>query len=768
MTKFSNDTLAYQAIQRTLRNALVQFVRERLSASLGDPVAEIESTFTAEQWQSAREGAAEARSTGAVARAPVDIFDELDVSHMFNVFERFFDHLFPEIASLGAAARRRREQIFGWLRDVITVRNPISHPAEVDLTTTELLRVVDSCKQLAQVCNQAAAIQELETLFEETLSQAVFDATGEAPSVQVLLPPRDSVVVEFVGRRQHLEELWTWLIDPHSPRTLLSGDGGKGKSSIAYQFATSVASRPPESVDGVLWMGAKARRFELGSTVEIAVPDFHDLDSALNRILHFYGEGERTELPEELKADRVVELLSDYPLLLVVDDLDTIASDEDDVVDFFAADAARTGTKLLITSRRPLPGFGRSRIKVDGFSLDESAEFITSRTRLLELPAHTWSDKRTEEIHRICEGSPLYIEDLLRLAKNDSIRRAIELWSDHQGDEARRYALKRELEMLTTYGRDVLRTLALAPSPLSCLEVSHILNWTEERAKEGMRELEDLYLVPKPGLIEEVPRFELHRNLSVLVNRELGDPEATLHDPDLARRVKTAIAGVLGEDPLVGVKAEVYAYLSQAHAAFKRGEQDLAERTLDEALHEHPNQPSIYEKRAWMSKVGNPRRAVDARRSWQRAYELGAREKGMYREWILMEIQEQEYGKAAEVAQKWLQRVDPNDVVALQIGGYARSRRARELTQQGQAGPAKTELRQADGMLRRAIRMEGPRAAELDRSRAYQSWVLNGQLLSKVEVIKPTVDERLNEWARQLPEDPFFEKTTLQLQRADG
>lgn len=765
MTEFSNDTLAYQAIQRTLRNALVQFLRERLSGSLDDPEPEIEGLFTAEQWEAARQAAEDARQSGAVTREPLDIYDELDVSHMFNIFEKFFDLLFPEVAGLGSAAGRRRQQCFTWLRDVIDVRNPISHPAEIDVSTTELLRVLESCKQLAQACGQGAAASELEGLFQQALSRAVLDASGQSPAVQVLLPPRDSVVVDFVGRRKHLEELWTWLIDPQSPRTLLSGDGGKGKSSIAYQFATSVAARPPQSLEGILWLGAKVRRFEEGTTVEIADPDFHNLDSALDQILRFYGDGGQAYLPTELKADRVVELLGDYPILLVVDDLDSILSEEDEIVDFLAADAARTGSKLLITSRRPLPGFGRARMRVEGFSLEETTDFIFSRARLLDLPVHTWSDARTEDIHRICEGSPLYIEDLLRLAKNDSIRRAVDLWSDHQGDEARRYALKRELEMLTSVGRDVLRTVALAPSALSCLEISHILNVSEERAKEGMRELEDLYLVPRPGLVEDVPRFELHRNLSVLVNREMGDPEAALHDPELARRLKTAIAGVLGQDPLLGVKREVRAYLSQAHAAFKRGEQDLAERTLDEALRDFPSQPSIYEKRAWMAKVESPRRAVDARRCWQRAYELGAREKGMYREWILMEIQEGEYGKAAEVAQKWLQRIDENDVVALQIGGYARSRRGKQLLEMGQDGHARSELRQAEGMLRRAIRMEGVRAEELDRSRAYRAWVLNGQMLATMEDVKPPVEGRLKEWSERLPDDPYLEKTKSQFQR---
>lgn len=754
MSELSNDTIAYQAIQRTLRNCLVGFVRDRLSHQIENPVRDIEALFKAEQWDAARASAAASRAAGRVNRAPRDIFDELDVPHLQNVFERYYSMLFPETSGMPEAEKKQRQAILGWLRDAVEVRNPIAHPPEVDMPIEDLLRVLDSCIRLARVCRRDKAVGELEALFGQAIARAVPHSTTTSASIQVLLPPRESVVVDFIGRIRYLEDLWAWIIDDLSPRRLLSGDGGKGKSSIAYQFATSLAAKPPRNVEGILWLGAKARRFEAGSIVEIANPDFHDLDSALDRLLLFYGEGDRIGLSAELKFHRVLELLADFPILLIIDDLDTIASEDDDVIDFLAADVSRTGSKTLITSRRPFPGFGRARTKVESFSLDETADFVRSRSDLLQLPAHTWSDRRISEIHRICEGSPLYIEDLLRLAKNDSIRRAIELWSDHQGDEARRYALKRELEMLTAVGQDVLRTLALSPAPLSCLEIGHILNWTEDRAKNGLRELEELYLVPTAELVEGVPRFELHRNLSVLVNREMNDPDTTLYDPASSRRMKTAITGVLGEDPLLGVRSEVYSYLSQAHAAFKRGDQELAERTLDEALEAHPNQPTLYEKRAWIAKVGIPRRAVDARRFWKRAYQLGARERAMYREWIHMEIQEHAWARAAEVAEMWLNRIDSNDVVALQIGGYARSRLGQELMQTGQTDAARREYRQADGMLLRAIRMEGSRAADLDRSRAYRAWVLNGQALSALEPIKVSIEERSREWSKQMPNDP--------------
>lgn len=743
----SNDTIAYQAIQRTLRNCVVDALRQRLSPAMQDPNQQIRGLFREEDWESARDAARLAREAGYVRRHPRDVFDELDVSQFHNVVEKYFTDMFP-VSELPDSYRRKEKQaVLGWIRDIVGVRHPMSHPLQDDMPAADLMRVLDSCRRLADrfACEEAS--NELDSLYTSVISHTISLEGGRHPSVQVQLPPRESVVVDFIGRERELATLWRWLLDPLSRRWLLSGDGGKGKSSTAYQFAANVASQPPRSIDGILWISAKLRRFEEGESVDIDDPDFWDLDSAFDQLLLFYGEREATSFPTEAKRELALVRLNELPMMLIVDDLDSIPEESDEVIDFFTTDVAQTQSKILVTSRRPFPGYGRAKTSIGGFNLDETRDFLQSRIRLLELPIADFAERQADEVHNLCEGSPLYIEDLLRLAKSDGLRRAMQLWRDHRGDEARSYALRREMEMLTSDAREVLHVLSLSKSPLSVLEVAHVLGWTERKITDGIRELERMYLVPSAELVEDVPRFQLHPNLSALVKREFAETER-------AHELRTAIAGVTGGDPMAGLRREVREYLSQAHAAFARGDRELAERTLRAGLEECPNQPALYEKLAWISKVGNPRRAVDARKYWKRAYELGATEESMYREWLMMEIDEQEWLKAAEVAERWLTRVDSNSPQALQLGGYARSRLGQDYKRRA-PDAALEQLRMADGMLARALNLKGGKGRHVDRSRANRAYVVNAQSLAELGAEKPeTVRVRSRTWLDKMPDDP--------------
>src|ERR1017187_5591138 len=109
------------------------------------------------------------------------------------------------------------------------------------------------------------------------------------------------MVIDFVGRSSQIEKLWEWFLDPVSRRWALSGDGGKGKSALAYQSATEVQREGPEPIQIIIWISAKRRRFEEGSVIAIDNPDFSNLDSALSRILSEYGWGEDAEAPMATK-----------------------------------------------------------------------------------------------------------------------------------------------------------------------------------------------------------------------------------------------------------------------------------------------------------------------------------------------------------------------------------------------------------------------------------------------------------------------------------
>ena len=75
------------------------------------------------------------------------------------------------------------------------------------------------------------------------------------------LPDRTLICARFVGRSASLSELWRWVADDFSRVKLIAGEGGLGKTSLAYRFCEEIITRNVKSFDTVLWLTAKKRQF---------------------------------------------------------------------------------------------------------------------------------------------------------------------------------------------------------------------------------------------------------------------------------------------------------------------------------------------------------------------------------------------------------------------------------------------------------------------------------------------------------------------------
>ncbi len=72
------------------------------------------------------------------------------------------------------------------------------------------------------------------------------------------LPDRAVICSNFVGRGDDIGNLWKWLSDDFSRVRLIAGEGGLGKTSLAYHFSEEVASRRVKPFSKVVWLTAKA------------------------------------------------------------------------------------------------------------------------------------------------------------------------------------------------------------------------------------------------------------------------------------------------------------------------------------------------------------------------------------------------------------------------------------------------------------------------------------------------------------------------------
>ncbi len=182
-------------------------------------------------------------------RKAVDNADLLSVNHFYSIFEKYFVQLVDErLRPDGDALKPFKNALLSSFRDIKAVRDPISHPPETDLSPFDALQVVFNAGRVLRLLGLDSALRQLEDLRQE-LARRAAGASDSIPvepgrsAVLSSLPPREEMYDQFVGRTAELERLWEWLVDQSAGRWVLVGEGGKGKSTVAYQFGNSGALR---------------------------------------------------------------------------------------------------------------------------------------------------------------------------------------------------------------------------------------------------------------------------------------------------------------------------------------------------------------------------------------------------------------------------------------------------------------------------------------------------------------------------------------------
>lgn len=669
--QYSPNTVCYEAIQVLYRNAVVSQIRQRLQAAYPNQWQEKLRKPFQKEWDAVVEAANETRLTGELSSQVRDDFDYLGVNHFGNLFEAYFDPIFPQSTEMGKEARsKERQAILRWAGTIKRLRDPLSHPVEEPFGFEDALGMVDAARRIVEKFDQVTAAR-LRDVYEDLRRRDAPQLTDRPPRLPGFLPPRETIAVDFIGRRQELEELDGWFRDPLARLWVLAGDGGKGKTSIAYRFAEIVRSQAPKEYALVAWLSAKQRRFQEGRTIDIISNDFHDLGTAVDRLLAAYGQSPPVQSTLEQRKSLVTEQFKQFPGLIVVDDLDSL-DDDDPAVYFFAHELPMwTESKILITSRRALYGLAQVTTQVRGLNDADGHVFVQSRLRLMQLDEQAFSRKTIGDILSVCESSPLFVEDLLRLcAAGVPPEEAVAAWRERDGDAAREYALRREFERLSQDAKRILLACALMPGPVSAVELQEITGLTEQRFQTRIGELRRLFLVPTPRFVEAVARFEVNRNTAQLVSHVLASTE-------IYRDVEAAVRSVRGQFARrKPVQLEVEQRVRQAVFLARAGRFPEAEATLRDGLKMSPNDPDLYGQLARIYKFWG--HTTDARDHFRRAAQLKCQSKEMYRQWWQLERRELEWRAAAIAAERGLQ-IHKGDADLLFLAGYARSQLGRAL-----------------------------------------------------------------------------------------
>ncbi len=501
---------------KLFRDTIMAHIRQRMIELYGAQAIKdrIKTLFKGETWDKNVENARLVRTAGLVSSPLIDELDAQDARSFPKIFDRFDEKLTPDYTP--------KTQLLPLLREIEQLRNPIGHPGEHDISKSDAYRALDVMGRAASqiFSSDHKLVGYLLELRNTTLGLS--DSSLTEPVVKSL-PPRQEVVADFVGRYREMHVLSLWLASDVDI-WVLEGDGGKGKTALAYHFVEQIRSFENGKIQRVIWLSAKRRRFT-GKT-ESVTADFDDLTSSVDRILECYGCPDDT-LTLDDKCSFALELFRESPPLIVLDDIDSIEAENERVIFWFTSIAiTKTPARLLLTSRRQLFSLGGYTTKVAGFTYDETVEYLRIIGRRIWNDAYKLSNPNIAKlIHETCEGSPLYIEDLLRLILviGKPADEAVAIWREHTGQLAREYALRREFDMLSAPSKRILLACAIENEHISAAELKAVIGLSQDDLFVAVSELQRLYLISYPDVASLSPQYEINDNLRRLIRQVMCD-----------------------------------------------------------------------------------------------------------------------------------------------------------------------------------------------------------------------------------------------------
>lgn len=234
------------------------------------------------------------------------------------------------------------------MKDMTLIRNKVMHNRPVHAIELSKLRVLSF--ELASKYELGKDVLTLLDRLEKDPQHAVIPVP---PDFLIEGQPRelenipDPDFEQLFGRESEIEDVRKLLTGRIHRVVTISGSGGIGKSSLAIEVARRLWSSDQKPFKGIIWVSAKQQELSATGVEQIGTQGLRDFDDLLNTILRVLGQGDLVELTTEEKRDSVNILAETEPVLLVVDNLETIADQR--IMEFIKEFSPPS--KVLITSR---------------------------------------------------------------------------------------------------------------------------------------------------------------------------------------------------------------------------------------------------------------------------------------------------------------------------------------------------------------------------------------------------------------------------------
>jgi hypothetical protein len=340
----------------------------------------------------------------------------------------------------------------------------------------------DVAKGIRRAAEELSATRRVDNARPADATENIRAAGADKSAVSLIPRPP---VVGFVARRDEqgrdiVGRLGEELAPEKNQLVALLGPGGAGKTTLAAEVV-----RATEDVfqRRISWVSALGRA------------DFN-LASLLDEIATQLGREDMRTLAPEPKAAQVGALVGAQPTLVVLDNFETIAAEEQGrCLDFLAQSAA---CPALITTRSRINRDDVSNVPLAAMSMEEARDFLQRIAERTRKPSN-FDRLDRDDLIRECEANPLVLQWVVR--QIDLAKRPQDVLNDlsqGEGDAAERvFTRSFNLPQVGDDGRATLLALSLFTPNASREALAEVAGFGDNlrRLDKAVENLSALWLV---------------------------------------------------------------------------------------------------------------------------------------------------------------------------------------------------------------------------------------------------------------------------------
>lgn len=433
----------------------------------------------------------------------------------------------------------------------------------------------------------SAASTELDFIFLMGERELFSVSKDQKPVTHIIahnLPDKSFICNNFIGRDEIIQSLWAWLSDEFEYAKVLVGEGGKGKTSIAYEFSRLLINSAARVFEQVIWLTAKKKQFKPTQNDYVSTPETHFQDATTLMMAICDRTGYSGDLLESLSENQLKRIaksqLEIIPSFIVIDDVDSAEPNEQrKILETARVIIGSSGSRILLTTRANVSYSSDTSIHVPGLSGQDFLDYSESLFARYDIPLP--DKRRLKRLETTSEGSPMFAEAIVRFILTGlEFDAAIDAWKGHKGESVRNAALKREVDQLSITSKKVLFALCVIGES-SLTEIQGITEIESVEIQDAISELGSLFLIIGKPLIEEEPRFNTSESIRLLVQEQANTllPNGESELTQLSKRADSKERNKSQSN-----HREVGYAINQANALIYNQEYGKARRTIESAL----------------------------------------------------------------------------------------------------------------------------------------------------------------------------------------